>query len=124
MRSQRPLLLAIVVWLVTDVAHTIWHVANGDSIGTLVGELAIDAVLAFIAAAALWLPDRMRRPVGGAAALLVGAWSIIRGISGTAFSEGGVMDPRSIASFRHHSRHRRRLDPCSTPPSRVGKVDW
>ena len=80
MRSQRPLLLAIVVWLVTDVAHTIWHVANGDSIGTLVGALAIDAVLAFIAAAALWLPDRMRRPVGGAATLLVGAWSIIRGI--------------------------------------------
>jgi hypothetical protein len=87
---QRALLTAIAIGLATDLAHTIWHVANGDSLGTLIAQLAIDAALAFVAASALWLPGRLRRPLGGAAALLIGAFSIARGISGTASAEGGA----------------------------------
>jgi hypothetical protein len=90
MRMQRPLLTAIAIWLAVDVAHTIWHVAHGDSPGTLIAQLAIDAALAFAAASALWLPGRLRRPLGGSAALLIGAFSIARGISGTVSAEGGA----------------------------------
>jgi len=48
------------------------------------------AVIAVVAASALWLPRPLRRSVGAPLALLVALFSIARGVSGSLSSEGGV----------------------------------
>jgi hypothetical protein len=81
MNARHAFAAAILVWYATDVGHTSWHVHHGDTIGTLIAEIAIDAGLAFAAASAVWLPLSLGRSIGGLAALLVGAFSLVRGIS-------------------------------------------
>jgi hypothetical protein len=88
--SPRILLVATAIWFGGDLIHTLWHVDNGDTWTTFVEEMLIDVILAALALSALWLPNRLRRPVGGTLAILLAAFSLARGVSGSLSSEGSV----------------------------------
>jgi hypothetical protein len=85
MSRRRVVAVAIGAWIGVDVLHELWHYFYADATAA---EVVVDLSLTAAIAALLIVPFRRGRRVFGATVLLLaGAYSVLRGISGTFFTD-------------------------------------